>query len=1019
MNTINACNMRCLMMVLLCSLLMATISNAQGLKEVKARVVDSSGQPVIGAGVYDATNKYKAVTDNTGSFSLWVPFDEIAVTTTFVGYLDQKNTLKAGATGQVIVLTAAATSLNEVIVVGYGTQKKVNLTGAVSVVNAKELENRPVTSVGNALQGTMAGVTVTAASTGQPGRDAAGINIRGIGTLNNSSAMILVDGVVSTMNNVNPDDIETISVLKDAASAAIYGSRAANGVILITTKKGKKGTSQVTYSNYVGKQKANGLPDFLHSDQVATLYNEALVNEGGSARYTDADIQKFRDGSDPYNYPNTDWLSLAYTGNGIQQNHYLSVSGGSDKSQYLFSLGYFDQNGLIPGTNTKRYTSRMNLSSTISDHLSVSGNLAFTFTPISEPQSSYASSFTQIIRQINRISPMIPYKYANGEYGYISDGSPMAWLNSSSFNIERYYDLVGNITADWSPVKDLHFKPSLFYVLKTTTTKQFIADIQYYDSLGNATIYQGPNSVTDGNSTSYTVTLQDLLEYGKSFGKHNFKILAGYSQEYTSYNYDQGYRKTLFNNLISDLNLGSTDGQSASGYSYELALKSYFGRLTYNYDGKYLLEANVRRDGSSRFAPGNKYSTFPSFSAGWNIDREDFFNPLKNVVSSLKLRGSWGKLGNQNIGSYYPYLALLSPGTNYNFGGTSASIAAGIAPQYGADSTISWETTTETDFGIDASLLNGALSFSADWFNKKTTGILITVPVGGVYGLYAPNQNAGVVQNRGWELTAGYHGNSGDLRYNATLNASFINNKVLDLYGTGPWINTVNSGGTTFTQVGYPMGSLYGYVAEGIFQSDAEVASHATQSNRTAAGDIKYKDLNGDNNIDGNDAQYLGNLFPKTTFGLNLNASYKGFDITVFLQGATNVKAYYDGGKLGTISNSTSKPTIAWLDVWTPENTGASMPRASYAYTQNQQTSSFWVKDGSYLRVKNLQLGYSIPKKFLGVIGIKSARIHYSGQNLWTITGLYKWVDPEAPNSSSIYYYPQVKVNSIGLNVTF
>lgn len=996
--------------------------NAEGV--VKGRVLDEKNEPLPGVNILLKGTTKGVSTDLNGSYQIEVSGGDPLLIFSFVGFQSQE-VVTGGRSEINITLLADTKTLSELVVVGYGVQKKVNLTGSVATVDSKQLSSRPVSSVGNALQGTMAGVAVTAAASGQPGRDGGTIRVRGIGTLNNSNAMVMVDGVVSSMNNVNPDDIETISVLKDAASAAIYGSRGANGVILITTKRGKKGTAQVNYRAYIGKTEATYLPDFLPSWQAAGLYNQALVNEGKAARWTDAEIQKFRDGSDPYNYPDTDWLDLFYKGSGIQQNHYVDVSGGSEKTQYLFSLGSFSQKGLVKETDTKRYTFRSNITSAITTKLKANANIAFTNSIINEPSNPITGEFTQLVRQINRVSPTVPYKYENGNYGYISDGSAMAWLEGKSFNKENYYDLTGNVGLDWEPLKGLHFRPMLAYVLNIGQTKKFISDQQYYNAQGTATFYQGPNSVTDGSTVNTVVTNQYLLDYTKSFGKHNVGALAGYSQELTKYTWDQGFRKNLLNNELSQINLGSSDGQTTGGYAYELALQSYFGRLNYDFDGKYLFEANIRRDGSSRFADGNRWGVFPSFSAGWNMDRESFFQPLENYITTFKIRASWGKLGNQTLRAnndfpsspYYPYITTISSNQNYTFGGTSAVIAAGVGPVNGANSGIKWETTTMKTVGADLSFLKNRLTLTVDYFDKQTDDILLAVPVGGVYGLNAQVQNAGSVKNTGWEFSVGYNGKKGDFTYNGSLNASFIKNEITDLHDTGPIIS-----GYTFREVGFPIDGLYGYVAEGIFQSTDEIAAHAKQSTRTAPGDLKYKDINGDGLINTSDRQYLGTSYPKTTFGFNVGGAWKGLDLSVFFQGAAGVKSYTDGGKLGFVSQGPGKPTSVLLDSWTPENTSAELPRILSSFTQNDPSSmpsSFWIKSGSYLRLKNLQLGYSLPEKWLKGIKLQKVRFYYSGQNILTLSSLYKWVDPEAPNVSSVYYYPQVKVNTIGFNVTF
>ncbi|HVI48235.1 MAG TPA: TonB-dependent receptor [Chitinophaga sp.] len=997
---------------------------------ISGKVTDENGAPVPGVSVVVKGNTAKgAITSADGSFQLNGIDEKAVLLVSSIGY-EGIEVAVAGQSKINIRLKSDVSALKQLVVVGYGTQKKANLTGAVSSIGSKELTNRPATSLGNALQGTMPGVTVTANSSGQPGSDAAKIRIRGIGTLNNADPVVVIDGVIATLsslNTVNPDDVASMSVLKDAASAAIYGSRAANGVILVTTKQGKKGGVQVTYNAYAGKQKPTGLPDFLPSWQAAQLFNQARVNEGKTPRYTDAEIQKFKDGSDPYNYPNTDWVSMFYKGTGIQQNHYLGLSGGTEKTQYNLSLGLYNQDGLVKKTNANRYTARLNLATEVRSNLHVNANIGFTSSGTKEPSNPYTGDFSQLVRQINRISSSVPYKYANGNYGAIGDGNPMAWLEGNSLNQYAYYDLVGNVGADWELIKGLHFKPSLAYIMKINHNKKFAADQQYYAPDGSPSFYQGPSNVKDENSFTNTLTPQALLEYSRSFGRHNFKILGGYSQEHTKGTFDDGYRKGFLNNLLTDVNLAYIDGQTTSGYTYEMGLQSYFGRINYDFDGKYLLEANLRYDGASRFSSSNRWGTFPSFSAGWNIDKEDFFSGVTKYVSNLKLRASWGQLGNQYVKTYdatkyptfpyYPYITSISSGQNYVFGGTSPVVAPGLAPVNGANENLKWETTTETGVGIDAGFLDGKISFSADYFHKKTSDILLSVPAAATYGLNAPVQNAGTVINKGWELAIGYNDRKGDFSYSASFNTAFIKSEVTDLHGTGPIITNY-----TFQQEGYPVNSLYGYIADGIFQSKEEISKSPIQGANTAPGDLKYRDIDGNGKIDAADRQYLGNYFPKVTFGLNLSANWKNIDLSLFFQGAAGVKTYIDGGKLGAVGTSVGRPTTALLDTWTPDHPNASLPRIWYSGTQNDPTStpsSFWVKDGSYLRLKNLQIGYSLPEKLVSRIGLNKVRFYYSGQNILTFDHLYKWVDPEASISGSIYNYPQVKINTLGVNVTF
>ncbi len=991
---------------------------------ISGTISDSSGHVIQGVSITIKGSKKGTVSDAKGNFTISLAPSNKTLVFSLVGYTTKELNV-ADQSNVSIVLNQVATALEQVVVVAYGAQKKVNLTGAVANVTAAQLENRPVTGVVNALQGTVPGLTIVS-NNGQPGADQGKINIRGIGTLNNTDPMIVIDGVIGTptdMNAINADDIDNISVLKDAASASIYGSRAANGVILLTTKKGKKGSSQITYSTYIGKQSIIELPDYLPSWQAATLYNQARINEGGVATYTQAQIDTFKNGLNRVAYPNTDWLGLFWSGNGFQQNHYLGVSGGSDKVQYLFSLGYLDQQGISKNTKGQRYTARLNLTAKVKDNLTVNADISYTYAPYTEPQSSLTAdqSFGQVIRQVNRISNIIPYKYPNGDYGHISDGNPMAWVNSPSFHTYSPNTLIATANADWELIKGLHFRPSLNYKLLQAKNIAFVSSIQYYNADGTTSGQANVANATNTYTNTTVITPQALFDYGIKFGDHNFKALAGYSEEYTNYYMLQGYRQGFLNNSLSSLNVASTAGQTTTSDSYEVGLESYFGRINYDYKGRYLLEGNLRYDGSSRFAPSQRWGTFPSASAGWRISQENFFDQYKSTVSNLKLRASWGKLGNQNIAGIYPYIPTISTGQNYNFGG---SIAAGIAPVNGTNAVITWETTTETDFGFDMDILKN-FNFTADYFIKNTDGILYQLPIAATYGLTAPFQNTASVQNNGWEFILGYHDRKGGFTYSATGNLSFVSNKVTDL---GPSSSPVISG-ATITKVGLPINGFWGYQSEGIFQNQSQITSHATQNfgHPSAPGDLIYKDISGPNGkpdgvIDGNDKTYLGTNFPKVSFGLNLNVGWNGFDFTAFFQGTAGVKNIISGPILGQNGNAVGKPTSALLDSWSSTNTSAALPRLWINYQQNdpsQVPSSFWIRNASYVRLKNLQLGYTFPDRWIKPAHIQKLRIYYSGQNIFTWSKFYSWVDPEAPSQTIGASYPQVKTHTIGLNLTF
>ncbi|RPH32742.1 MAG: TonB-dependent receptor [Bacteroidales bacterium] len=979
---------------------------------ITGKVVDSNGETIVGANVLIKGTTTGVVTDVNGNYSIQANQGDV-LAFSFVGMVSQEVVVGTSNTIN-ITLATETTDIDELVVVGYGTQKKVNLTGAVAAVQAEKLSNRPMTNVSTALQGLLPGVVIIQNS-GQPGKDFASISIRGTGTLNNGSPMIVVDGVESTMNDIDPNDIENVSVLKDAASASIYGTRAANGVILITTKKGKNSPMKLSYSGYMGKQKPTRLPEYFESAEYAEITNEARVNMGLTPTYTAQQIQLFRDGSDPDNYANTNWQNLLYAGSGLQQSHYLDISGGTDKTQYMVSLGHLSQDGIIKLASDKRYNFRTNFNTQIYKNLHFGFNLSYSLSNVVEPTNPYTGDMAQIFRQVNRISPMVPYKYSDGLYGYINDGNPIAWMDLGATNNSKYNRGLANIFAEFEPFKGLKLKGNLGYTNTLDQGSMFVKDIQFYSfATKQPTLYQGPNYQRDYFGYDHTITLQSILEYSKTIANHSFVILTGYSQELSRSDYTQGVRKSFLNNELYELNAGSTVGQSVEGSASEIAMQSYFGRLSYNFKDRYLFEANYRFDGSSRFGKDYRFGFFPSFSVGWRVSEESFLKD-NSYISNLKVRGSWGKLGNDNIGTY-PSISAISLGQNYNF---NNDVAAGAAATSAGNDQLRWEATEILDAGLDIGMFQNSLTLSADYFIKKAQDILMTLPLPATFGLSAPYQNAGKVENKGFEFQLGYKGKSGDFNYDVSFNTSFIDNKVTDLKGIDPIVN-----GIWFKKVGYPVNSFYGYEAEGIFNTQEEVNGHATQATGTGPGDIKYKDQNGDGVIDGDDRVYLGSPDPGIIYGLTISANWKGFDLSVFFQGVGDVKGYLQIEAIGEIGGNTSKPSSLWRDRWTPENLSQKFPRALLSSrTQNSASknpSSFWVLNGSYVRLKNIQLGYTIPKKVTNKIGIDRIRIYYSGQNILTLTKFKnKGFDPEAPAGSRGNYYPQVMVHTIGVNINF
>ncbi len=996
------------------------ISSVVNDSKISGTVLDKEGIPVIGANVSVKGTTIGTITDVDGEFTLDVPSGAI-LQISYIGYLAQEITIGTRTTFQIVLLEDTQT-LDEVVVVGYGVQKKVNVTGSVAAVGSEAIQSRPVTSTTSALQGLLSGVTVIQNS-GQPGKEESKIRIRGTGTLNNANPMYVVDGlVVSSIDDIDPNDIENISVLKDAASAAIYGARAANGVVLVTTKKGTKSAPRLKYDGYVGWQSPTSLQEYLPSHEYAQLYNQAQINEGKAAFYSAEEIEKFRNGSDPDNYSNTDWMDLFFTGSGFQQNHRAEVSGGSDNTTYMFSLGYMGQDGVIEKIKNDRYTVRGNINTQV-NKFSAGVNLSYTYNDRTEPTNPYQEDMYQIFRQIYRISPWVPYKYSNGYYGYITDGNPLAWMDISA---PRHFQTrtmrgVGNVSYEIIP--GLKIQEILGYEYRAYSDEHFIKDIQFYNwKTGDPTLYQGPNKLKEERQDYQNITLQTLLTYNKTFGKHTLSALAGYSQEYARRDWTTAERTNFLNNDLWELDGGSADGQKNGGSANEYSMQSYFGRVTYDFDNKYLLEANIRRDGTSRISKEHRWGTFPSFSAAWRIINESFMEGTRDILSDLKIRGGWGLLGNQQLGTdakksieYYPYQSMLTQ-KNAVFGG---KINTGVAPVDGANSALKWETSETVNVGVDMGFLNNMFTLSVDVYSRTTSDILMKLPVSTLYGLEAPYQNAGKVSNKGVEFQAGYKFANKDWTFNAVVNGAYNKNEVLDLKNDGAkiWENT-----HSFRQEGYPINSFGGYEVLGIFQTQEEVDGYAVVNrNRAGPGDLKYKDQNGDGKIDGEDRVYLGSWDPKFIFGITLSATWKGFDASTFFQGAAGVKGYAQSETIGTLEGPTAKPTTLFRDSWDAEtNPNGKFPRPLSSWTQNasSQPSDFWVKDASYLRMKNIQLGYTIPKHITQKVSIDKLRVYYSAQNLFTISGFQKGCDPEAPVAVRAYY-PQVKTHTFGIGITF
>ena len=985
--------------------------------QVRGTVSDAFG-PVAGAAVLIKGTTNGVSTDLDGNFVLSDVQQGDIIEISFVGYLS-KEIKYTGQTDLAIELREDTQNLEEVVVVGYGTQKKVNVTGSVANVDNKLFENRPITNVSSGLQGLLPGVSITQSS-GQPGADTGTIRVRGTGTLNSADPMILVDGVESTMDDIDANDIESVTVLKDAASSAIYGSKAANGVILITTKRGKSGKTTISYSANIGVTSATRLPSFFTSAQVAEYWNAALIYEGSDPIYTDEEIQKYKDGSDPENYPNTDWIDLIYK-TGFQQTHNVNVSGGNETARYMASVGYQGQDGIIDRFDKNQYNIRLNFDINPMKNMEANFSLSYTQQRVNSPVGSYSSGgVSQILRLVNRISPMVVAQYSDGTYGTVSDGNPLAWIQDGGTQEDKYHNLMAIGSLKYNFLPSLSLKAQVAYKYYMLEREKWTKAVEY-----NSTYTQGTTSVAVTHSTYDRISADITPEWKQSFGNHNFDVLLGFHSELYTSKYTYAYRSGYPNNSLSDLNAGSASTAVAEGYTNELALMSWFGRINYDYAGKYLFEFDLRRDGSSRFSEDNRWGTFPSVSVGWRISEEDFFERYRDVVNNLKIRGSWGKLGNQEIldgdgnSSYYPAISTMTLGMDYVLGN---SLESGAYTYYAVNEDLKWETTTSWGVGVDAAFIN-RLSVTLDYYNKTTDDILMQKSTGAIFALEDYWANLAKIRNQGFEFAVEYNDRFGKVDFNFGANFAYNKNEVLDIGDNEyEYVDGLDNL-TCVNWVGHPMNSIYAYQTDGYFQTEEELEEWPEYEFTTATrrlGDVKYVDTNGDGVVNSDDRVILGSLDPKITFGFHFGVGWNNFDLIAFFQGSGSAYRQISEG-LGGLSASTSKPNSLWLDSWTTENTDAKYPRlATESEDINTEYSDIWVSNASYLRMKELQIGYTIPQKILDKIGISRVRVYYSGQNLFTLTGMLDGWDPEADATLGRgNAFPQTIVNSWGINITF
>ena len=978
--------------------------------EITGTVTDNS-MSLPGVNIVEKGTNNGTMTDFDGNYTIQTPSNAVLVIS-YMGYATKEIEVN-GKTNIDIVLEQDAAALDEVVVVGFGTQKKVNLTGSVASVDGDMLEDRPMTSVSAGLSGLLPGVSVNQSS-GMPGNDGGTIRIRGTGTLNQASPMVVIDGVEGSLNDVQPNDIANISVLKDAASAAIYGSKAANGVILITTKTGKTGEPSVRLTSNFGWQSATRLPDYLGSYDYAVLYNEALTNSGKAPKFDENDLELFQNGSAPYSHPNTDWQDLLYQGSGFVTTNNLGISGGTEYTKYRASLNYQKQDGIIKHTGKDEYNARVNLTITPKKWLTTNLNLSYTQMDREQPNNTYVGGgLDQIIRQTNRIAPWIPYKNEDGSYGTISDGNPISWIDMGpqiNYNRKTFVG-IGSIQADL--FEGFNVKALMSHRNVEEDNSEMNKEIQY-----NENKYHGPTKLTEDLRTTTRNTLDLTANYNKTFENvHNVGALVGYHAESYNFKRTTAYRENFPSNELPNLDAGSTNGMKNTGYTRELNMTSWFGRLNYDYQGRYLFEANLRADASSRFAEDNRVGVFPSFSAGWRISDENFFEGIKSTVNNLKLRGSWGQLGNQDaLNDYYPTVPTLGLGIDYPF---NSEINSGAAIANAKNAALIWEKTTSYGLGIDARLLY-KLNVTIDIYKKLTEGIIMQVPAPNEFALNNFYDNVGKLDNKGIEVSLDYTETFGEIDFGFGGNVAYNKNELVELAGTNEVIS-----GRQIRKLGESLDSWYGYKTDGLHQNQEDIDAYPTNTlypGQIQPGDLRYVDITNDGKVDANDRVLLGNSTPTLNFGANLSLAYKNFDLLAIFQGATDGYGYMDFDAIGAVNGDGQKPSAMWLNRWTPENTNTNVPRLIDAINgpsmPQNSTTSYWLRSTDYLRMKNLQLGYNIPTNVLDGWNISKLRVYYTAQNLFTITNYLKGWDPEAPSGRGSGY-PVVMTNSIGFNLTF
>lgn len=991
---------------------------------IRGKVVDDKGLPLSGVSIQLKGTGVGTVSGSEGDYSLNAPDGNGTLVFSFIGFVKQEVPVN-GRTTINITLAEDKKSLTEVVVTGYSTQTKRSVTSAIVSVKGDEMTKRVATDPSALLQGQLPGLSVVQNSA-EPGNEKVQLRIRGVGTFSGAGndPLVIVDGIPGNLGIINPNDIESVTVLKDAAAATIYGSRGANGVVVVKTKKGKSGGFELSYNYNIGFATPTRLPKLItNSAQYMELLNEAEANSGNAAIYTQAQIDLYKNATDRVKYPNHDWLKDMFS-TSVVQNHYLNLSGGTENTTYSLGFGYTDQPGTMKGFEYKKYTVNLGLTSKVSKRVTLGTNFQVRYGDRTSPYDSSTDLYISTLAQ----SPLYPAQTDNGLWitkAYDRElGNKNPVLASTILTHNPNYYGQGNVSLDvqildalkWENRAGLSFNVDKNKTFRPVIPQYLYSTLSYYN---NADV--GTPGMTSDESDEIHSTIYSQLNFHKTYGKHDLTILGGVQQEVDNFSNLSAARINYPTNDLSEINAGSVNGATNGGTSSQWVINSLYGNANYSFNDKYLLGASVRYDGTSRLPSNSRWGLYESFSGGWRISQENF---LKDVswISDLKIRGSWGRLGNQNIGTY-PYQPGLYQSV-YAFNGT---ISNGFQANQLVDPNLTWETTRMTDLGFDLSAFKNKLTFNFDWFNKYTYDILRQSQVPQALGVNAPTVNNGAVSNKGFEFSLHFQDRpSKKFSYYATANFQVYRNKLVT-FGA-PEVGGPD--GQTIMKDGYPINSFYLYTMDGIFQNQAEIDKSPNQSSLGGVptpGDIKYKDINGDGKVDANDRSIQPGQYPKFEYSYNMGFTYGNFDASVQLYGSYGNKLYLYKWGVDPFAQGAA-PTVDWLNRWTPQNPSTTMPKlymGFYGYPKiTSVQSTFHLYNASFMRIKNVQVGYTFSDKVIK--GVKTLRIYASADNLLLFTPLKLGADPERQdinNRPDAWYgfagYPQNRTFTFGASVKF